>query len=62
MKATLNNEEPLVTVFDRPFSGRAFDDYIWYRASVELPIQPDVIAMLQDGKLEEITENPNEIG
>jgi len=62
-KATVNNEKPLVTVSEQPFSGPAFDSYIWYRASVELPISPDVIALCEkDGSLEEITEHPNESG
>ncbi len=59
-KSTINNEEPFVTVNEAPFSGDAFDNYIWYRASVELPIQPDIIALSQkDGHLEEVTEPPD---
>jgi len=60
MRSTINNEEPLVTVTERPFSGKAFDDYIWFRVSVELPIQPDVGQhRAKDGELEEITEHPD---
>ena len=66
MKVTINNEEPLVTVSPEPFSGSAFDDYVWHRVMVKLPIQPDVIeergstgqSIFQP--VEEVTEHPEE--
>jgi hypothetical protein len=68
MKVTINNENPLVTVSPEPFSGKAFDGYVWHRVVVKLPIQPDVIeARGSTGQsifqpAEEVTENPDEKG
>lgn len=52
LKSSINSEKPVVTVCGAPFSGAAFDSYIWHRVRVKLPVQPAV----RDSGLVEPTE------
>lgn len=57
-KGTLNLEKPYITVIETPFSGSAFNDYLWFRTNVILPIDDRVIEV-QAEVLQEVTERPD---
>lgn len=56
MRSTLNSEEPLFQVMDRPFSPPTFDDYLWFRSEMVVRIQPAVRETEMAGQAEEVTE------
>jgi len=60
-RGTLNNEKPFVTVNESPFSGPAFDDYVWFKTNVMLPIN-DQVTEVQAETLQEVTEYPSSLG
>ena len=56
MKSTLRNKEPLVTISETPFHGPAFEDYVWFRTNVLLPIH-DNVTEVQAEVLQEVTDH-----
>lgn len=48
MKSTENSEDPITCLANEPY-GSGGDGYHWYRTTVSIPIQSDVVEVHSDG-------------
>ncbi len=42
MRCTENSPDPIVVISERPYTGKPFDDYRWFRTTIRARYEPDV--------------------